>query len=277
MDLLRIVVELGGIVRVGEVIALGATSRQIARLVGAEELFRVRQGIVAHPGVDASRVAAARLGGVVACAAAGVLHGLWSPPSLALHVAVERGSTRLRRHGEVVHWRLGTGRPGAVQPLPEAIRDLARCLPPEHAFAMIESGLHRGILCDDDWAAILAELPARHRRLLDRAARNSESGTESIFRFRTFGLGARIRQQVEIPGVGRVDFVIGDRLVVEIDSRSHHSGEAARRRDLRRDAALLALGYLPLRIDYWQVMDEWASVEALLRSLVARGEHLAAA
>jgi very-short-patch-repair endonuclease len=88
--------------------------------------------------------------------------------------------------------------------------------------------------------------------------------------------GIVMRAQVDIAGVRRVDFVIGDCLIVEVDSREHHGLRAQRRRDLHRDAAAATLGFITLRFDYWQIMEDWATVEAAVLASVARGDHVSA-
>lgn len=72
-----------------------------------------------------------------------------------------------------------------------------------------------------------------------------------------------------------VDFLIGDRLVVQLDGFEHHSSPAARRRDMDADARLTLLGYTVLRFDYQQVMFEWERVEAVLATAMAQQVHLA--
>jgi very-short-patch-repair endonuclease len=77
---------------------------------------------------------------------------------------------------------------------------------------------------------------------------------------------------VEIAGVGRVDFVIGDRLVVEVDSEQYHTDPAKYEGDRRRDAALSILGLRVLRFSYHQIMDEWSTVDRAVMAAVARGD-----
>ncbi len=55
------------------------------------------------------------------------------------------------------------------------------------------------------------------------------------------------------PGI-RVDLMIGERLIVEVDGREHHSDPVAFERDRVRDARLSALGYRVLRFSCNQVM-----------------------
>src|SRR5690606_11987522 len=96
---------------------------------------------------------------------------------------------------------------------------------------------------------------------------DSGSVTEAVFLFRSPVFGVRVRQQVQI-GPDRVDVVLGDRLVVELDSKEFHD----KARDYARDARLSARGYRTLRFTYQQVMYEWPSVEAAVLAAIARGD-----
>ncbi|MFP3786321.1 hypothetical protein, partial [Burkholderia sp. SIMBA_024] len=49
-------------------------------------------------------------------------------------------------------------------------------------------------------------------------------------------IGISVRTQVSIRDVGEVDFVVGERLIVEADGRENHERERERAKDLRRDA-----------------------------------------
>lgn len=82
-----------------------------------------------------------------------------------------------------------------------------------------------------------------------------------------------VRAQVEIPGVGRVDLLIGRRLVIECDSRAHHTGEAAYESDRTRDRKLVRMGYLVIRLTYQQKLNDWPNVEADILALIRRDEH----
>lgn len=98
-----------------------------------------------------------------------------------------------------------------------------------------------------------------------------ESGTETIFfdRFRDLAP----RRQVVIPGVGRVDFLLGERLITEVDGSAHHSGPEQFEADRRRDALLSARGFRVLRFSYRQVTSRWFEVEASVRAAIARGDR----
>ncbi len=102
----------------------------------------------------------------------------------------------------------------------------------------------------------------------------SVGGTETIVRLLLRGRRVRHRTQVSIDGVGRVDVLVGDRLVIEIDGAGFHTGPEFER-DRRRDFELVMRGgYLVLRLSYDLVMREWTSVQAGILELLARGgEH----
>lgn len=83
-----------------------------------------------------------------------------------------------------------------------------------------------------------------------------------------------LRQQVRVRGIGRVDFLIGDGLVIEVDGAEFHTSRTDFEEDRRRDALLSALGYRVLRFSYNQIASRWPEVEAAIRAAVARGDHL---
>lgn len=101
----------------------------------------------------------------------------------------------------------------------------------------------------------------------------SESGTEFLFRYRISKSGIHPSPQVTIADVGRVDFVIGERLVVEVDGAAYHTDPARFEADRRRDAVLSAKGFRTLRFSYHQVMSRWPTVEAAVLGAIIRGDH----
>lgn len=103
--------------------------------------------------------------------------------------------------------------------------------------------------------------PARSARwLVDIARPDADSGLESLLRLRLHLLGVTLDCQVVIDGVGRVGFVIADRLLIEADGRGNHDGASLRHKDLVRDAAASRAGYETLRFDYAQIVHNWPQV-----------------
>ena len=130
--------------------------------------------------------------------------------------------------------------------------------------------MNRRILPLKEVTRLLVSSPRGRRvlRLLDPA---SESGLETLARLSLRGRGIRIRSQVQVAKIGRVDLLIGDRLVLELDGESFHGDFE---RDRARDRALIALGYVVMRITYRQLLEEWEVVERQILDVVRRREHL---
>lgn len=100
----------------------------------------------------------------------------------------------------------------------------------------------------------------------------SDSGLETIVVPRLRWMRLSLRRQIWIAG-HRVDLLIGERLVLQIDG-GHHVG-AQRDADNAHDAALMLLGYHVIRVGYRQVIHQWEQVQDVLMRAVAQGLHLA--
>lgn len=181
------------------------------------------------------------------------------------------GSTTLsaRCHS---HRPLGTS-DRAVDPLPIALQCAANCLSPDYLVAVLDSTLRRQpAYTEEDLRVIFSGAPQRVLRLLDRLDARAGSGTESVARFRLQNARFAVRSQVEIEDVGHVDLLVGERLIVECDSRAHHNDEQ-RREDNRRDRRATVSGYSVLRVEYEDVMFAWNTVLADVVAIVRRRRH----
>lgn len=276
----------GGLIKTAELHELGLGRAAIVEAVGRSEIQRIRQAWYANPWLPVQQSRAARIGGQLACASAAAVLGLWEPKVERLHVCVDeharalRTQTSYRRRlsrddaGTVVHW---TGRDPAgsrtvVSPL-RCIEQIALCESAVTALVVAESALNRRVVTTTEWLQAVEGLPRHVRALLRTASTRSESGSETLFAHGMAKVGVTVRQQVVIPGVGRVDALIGERLVIELDSFAHHSDPTA---DRHRDALLSARGYRVLRFMYNQVVHSWHEVEAAVLAAMARGDHLVA-
>ena len=271
---------LGGLAATHELYALGFSRRVLANAVRSGELRRARQGWYSLPGLHPELFQAARVGGLATCLSAARYWGLWIPSDDSRpHVAVHRGACQLRdptNHRrrleigrQVIHWSddldvTSHFEDSRVVRRPEdALLDAVKCQGVEAAFVLIESALQKRVLRPAALAALLCRLDAGARVQLCSASGKSGSGLESLFVFRIRRVGVNVRQQVWI-GRDRVDIVIGERVVVELDSREFHDPDA----DSRRDARLLARGYWVLRFRYRQIMFDWPSVEAAVLAAI---------
>jgi very-short-patch-repair endonuclease len=274
LDLLAWIAAHHGVAHTADLRRVGFTKADVADAVGSGALRRVRRSWLVSADADGRRVAAATVSGRTTCATEASLAGVWVPPHEGTHVAVAPNAARFDAFGLVVHWA-----PGPAPVAPHATSDhplnvlfhVARCLPPRDALAVWESAIRTRYvdarhLISVDWGSTVAH------RLARTASRLSDSGLETIFIDGLRVLGIRFRQQVMLEG-HPVDVLIGDRLVIQLDGFEHHRA-ADRRRDIRHDAILQALGYTVLRFDFFQVLFEWDFVERSVVQAMAQGRHL---
>jgi very-short-patch-repair endonuclease len=213
---------------------------------------------------------------------------VWLMDDPRLHVSVSAARSRLRTPlsrdvalmswpaaaSVVTHWR-----PRCVDPheptdlIDDAAACAATCLPRDHAIVAFDSLLNSQLLSADRLRAALAGLPDSHEWMMDLVDAGCGSGLETLVRLKLRRHNVRVRSQAHIPGIGWIDLLVGDRLVVELDSRSHHDNPTAYERDRARDLALIERGYIVVRVTYRRVMTDWAAVERALLAIVRRREH----
>ncbi len=176
-----------------------------------------------------------------------------------------------------VLWQAGSSeRRYGVEDAATALVQTVRVERAEYAQAVVDSALRCSVLTRPQILALAHRVPRRCRGILLGVDGRMESGTESVLRALLLaeGIEARPQQRIPFTDLERVDFVVGDRLVIEVDSEAHHGSDGQRRRDRRRDALLACLGFLVLRFDYWQIIEEPQTVVAAVRSYVDAGLHL---
>lgn len=277
----------GQLIAAYELLALGLSRATIATAVRRQEIIRVRQGWYANPWLAVPLQQAARVGGQLACLSAAAHWKLWHIEDGMLHVAVDENACQLRTRTSyrtrlrppdaadvLVHWSGRADWASRVVVPPEVcLRQVARCCDTEGALVVAESALNSRLVSPAEWTSILSELPHPARRALEQASPLSGSGTETLFVHRIRRAGVAVRQQVPFPGVGYVDCLIGERLVVELDSIAHHSDPTV---DRQRDAVLSAIGCRVLRFMGGQVLHSWPQVQRSVMAAVTRGDHLPA-
>ena len=84
-------------------------------------------------------------------------------------------------------------------------------------------------------------------------------------------LGCAVDLQVPIVGVGFVDLVVDGWLVIECDSKAHHSSWEQQLKDYRRDLELARQGYCVLRLTAEDILYREQDVFAALTGLLRRG------
>ena len=147
----------------------------------------------------------------------------------------------------------------------QTIKDAAHCLPREMAVALADSALNSKLIRMYQLQTALPDIAAA-------CDATCQSGTETLVRVRLRGKRIRVRTQVAIKGVGRVDLLVGERLVIECDSERFHDGYTSER-DYDRDIALIRRGYLVLRLKYRHVVYEWDEIEQIILEIVRARRH----
>ncbi|MHB1009402.1 MAG: endonuclease domain-containing protein [Propionibacteriaceae bacterium] len=243
----------------------GWTRHAIREAIARGSLRRLSRGWYDAGGCSGDELAAAARGGRIGCLTALRDHGVWVPPTTHPHLITPR-------------WQRA-GVTGIHHPLPrgrlwerEAIRyDVVECLSQvlrhhdvETSLIVLESACHLRLVSEATVSELIAERPKPVTEQLARFDARSESGTETRVRLFLARLGYRVRPQVRILGVGRVDLLVGESLIVECDSHAHHTGEAHYRGDRSRDLHAAALGYRVVRLTWEQVFLTWTDTQALL-------------
>jgi very-short-patch-repair endonuclease len=269
-----------GVLSIDDLRRSGLSRGAIQMAIDRGTLNRIRRGWYSRATSHADAIEAVYLGGALTSTSAAPFCGLWMMRDSLVHIAVPRNASRLRtsrnRDGALVdrrgrsiclHW-VRAARPfgRAVVDADQALMDAASCQPSDSVVAMADSALNRGILT---WMEIESCLP----RLAGRCSGASQSGTESFVRLRLRRLGIRVQCQVWIGDVGAVDLLVGDRLVIECDSDKYHDGYQSVR-DYDRDLALVALGYIVVRLRYDHVIRHWDQAERAILAVVRERRHL---
>ena len=260
-------IERAGVWRTAELIAAGKTAAEIRTAVARGVLHSVRRGWYAVEGADERVLHAVRAGGVATCVTALEMLGVWVPETVrGAHVRF-RGTGGCRPYGGNPPLR------GSVDDLETAVRCAARCVDAETLVVLLDSIMHLRLASFEQLERLLAPAPQRVRILLHRTA-PAEAGTETMARVRLRRRGIRVRTQLQVTPDHRVDLVIGDRLILECDSRKFHGGWQKQMEDRLRDRELAALGYTVIRLTYEQVCFGWEAAEQDILAIVRANRHV---
>lgn len=263
-----------GVVSARQLKSAGYSDADVRRAVRNGELRSLRRGWYATESADPDAVAAVARGGVLSCVSALAKHGVWIPEGLSdrLHTRCTPAMANRRgRAGYCCPYGDLESAVFAVDEVPAAFRHALRCLDEEALVVVCDSIRNLGLLDLDDLRHEARSAPSAVRARLDLSAL-AESGTETMTRLRLRSRRIKAVPQVEIPGIGRVDFLIGDRLIVEVDGREFHSDRFEE--DRNRDLEANRIGYRVLRLSYLQVVHFWERCEATLLAMIRRREHL---
>ena len=255
---------------------------ELDRAVGVGDVVRDGWGRYALPGADEAVRAAAALGGVVGLTSAALHHG-WAVKQVPARpeIVLSRGRVVASgTHVRVHRAELGTSDVDGHWTRPETT--LAHCmrrLPFDEALCVVNSALREGIGSQAVHSiADQARGPgsSQMRRLASVASGLPANPFESCLMAAALDVpGLDAQPQVELPGLGRPDFVdVARRLVLEADSFAWHGKRSSLAADARRYNAMVCAGWMVLRFSYEDVMGDPAGVRRVLAEAVALANFL---
>ncbi|WP_231994317.1 endonuclease domain-containing protein [Pseudarthrobacter equi] len=128
------------------------------------------------------------------------------------------------------------------------------CLPDLEALVMVQSAVGAGdVSLDFLHGRCQGRRNGRARSVLDLTIPRADSVLEILANVHFARAGLRVRRHVFIPGVGEVDFLVEECLVVETDGSTHFEPKSIKR-DQRRNNQSIIGGYLVLRYYYEDVV-----------------------
>lgn len=253
MDLTSYLISAGSVARTGTLLRAGFSERNIRNAVSAGNIVRLRHGIVAREGAAPDLVAAVSANGLLCCASAAPYQGLWrlhTPERLHLLCRHGAAADVVIHRGSVVPPEF----PRPVAGLTDTLLHALRCLPAVDAAVMVESALRQG---RTTLAYLERRLPGNRngaaRRVLGLVDGTADSAIEVVARLLFRGAGIYTQTQVELPGIGRVDFLLEGFLIVEIDGSTHFE-PAQVKKDRHRNNVSTLTGYTVLRYGYQEVV-----------------------
>nr|WP_223940707.1 type IV toxin-antitoxin system AbiEi family antitoxin domain-containing protein [Arthrobacter sp. StoSoilB22] len=232
----------------------GFTRRVLANAVRDGRVTRLHRGVYTSRKADPDIVAAFRADGLLTCVSAARFYRLWTlgDPG-ALHLSCSTGQARrgVVHHGACLH--------PAHSYLPVAgVADVLihslRCLPELEGLVMAQSAVSQALLSTD---FLRSKLPGNRngkvREILGLVLPRADSLLEVLAHTHFTRAGLRVRMHVDVPGVGEVDCLINECLIVELDGGTHLEGKQVKKDQYRNNAGILG-GLMTLHYYYADVV-----------------------
>ena len=244
-----------------------------AKLIRDGNARRLRRGWYLIGDPPGETVRAVKRGGVLSCISALRRWDVWVPEHHDLHVRANNWGVQNLR-GPFCR-RFGRPEPeyGAVDDVETALQYAARCLDDTGFIVACDSILNKKLMTRDQLEYQFRDAPKRIGELLDRCDGRAESGPETVIRLFLRSLNVDFDIQVTITGVGIVDILVGDWLIIELDGWRFHGDREHFESDRVRDVDAHALGYTPLRFTYKQVMFQTAETTAKILDAIRAEVH----
>ncbi|MBT2594632.1 endonuclease domain-containing protein [Arthrobacter sp. ISL-72] len=254
MDIEGFLRSRAGAARASALCGAGFTRASLTKAVAGGRVVRIRRGVYSLPREAGVFGIALRHNALLTCLSAAPIYRLWTLNDAgAVHLSPGHKATPsgALTHGRCLHaphpWLPVAG------PADVLIHAL-RCLPALESLVMVQCAAQRG---DITVEFLRRKLPgnrnARVRAILDSVIPRADSLLEVLANYHFRRAGLHVRRHVELPGVGEVDFLIEEFLVVETDGRSHAEPRQVKK-DRKRNNATVIGGRLGLRYGYDDVV-----------------------
>ena len=272
MDIIDYLKQAGGVARSAQLLNAGFPRRELLRLQesGASQ---PRRGVFVLPECDEGILGAVLNNGRLSCASAAAHYGLWlRKPPARLHLACNHG------HGSgFVRHRTIRFQGHPLLPV-AAVEDVALhalgCLPAPASTAMATSAIRlHGVPRELLASQLLADRSGTARRVLRELDIRAESIVEVDLQHLFQKHGIEYASQVFLPGIGRVDFLLGGFLIVEVDGFAFHSKRGDMLRDRERNNASAVSGYAVLRYMPEHIWFNSGQVISEIRAVLAAGQR----
>lgn len=272
---MRALLDAGGVSRWKELHEAGVSRGTLLASVAEGRVTRPHRGCYALPAARFEDVDATIFRGTPCCVSVLVAHEVPVIPwPMRAHVAVpdSRSLARpgLRRVDRVVIHRSVRYPMRRMGEIAVALDLCSHCLEPAAQLAAIEGAVRKGIVARDVIRGFRVTSPSRRRWLAARLDPSAESPTETLARVVMRDAGLDVRPQVDFDRVGRVDFLVEGKVIVECDGKTYHSDPEAFQRDRDRDRALTTRGHLVLRYTYFDVLLRRGEFEPDVRATLWR-------
>lgn len=250
MNVANFLAARGGTASTADLARAGFSRSQLNRALAEGTIMRILRGHYGTPQDASAHRAARELGAKLTCVSAAPSYGLWTlVPAQCLHLCVGHRATP---PGSVAHGRCRHPRHPRlpVVGLADVLIHALHCLPELEALVMVQCAVGRG---DISLPFLRGKLGgnrnSRARSVLDLVIPRADSLLEVLANTVFLRAGLHVRRHVQIPGVGEVDFLVEDCVIVETDGESHLEPRQVKK-DRGRNNASQTGGYLVLRFGY---------------------------
>lgn len=253
MDIIDFLQRHGGVARASHLKHAGFTRPAIAYAVSMGRMLKLSRGVYSLPGSNQLGAALAN-GGLLTCVSAAPYYQLWTlHEAHGLHLCRSHPgpASEVVEHGRAKHpkheWLPVAG-------LADVLLHSLRCLPELESLVMVQSAAgRRDIELDFLYSKAQGRRNGKARSVLDLVVPRADSLLEVLANTHFQRAGLRVRRHVFIPGVGEVDFLIEECLVVETDGSTHFAPKSVKNDQRRNNRSILG-GYLVLRYYYADVV-----------------------